>query len=143
MIIWILHLRTGYRFDSLFDVTCLHKYNRTERASKNYPLQNAIQPLDNIYQRTTNALPTKMKTNFPFWTLREVVFILLRSKPITSKYGELIYANRRSLFTLSICSSRLQAVATCPIKSRITISHLIGQRSIASRTSEIADKYHS
>ena len=24
MIIWISHLRTGYRFDSLFDVTCLN-----------------------------------------------------------------------------------------------------------------------
>ena len=34
---------------------------------------------------------------------------------------------------LSICSSRLQAIATCPIKSRVTISHLVGQRSIASR----------
>ena len=53
------------------------------------------------------------------------------------------YANRKSLFTLSICSSRFQAVATCPIKSRVTISHLIGQRSIASRTFEIADNYHS
>ena len=76
-------------------------------------------------------------------TLREVVSILLCSKPASSEYGDLIYANRKSLFTLSICSSRLQAVATSPIKSRVTISHLIGQRSIASRTLEIADKYHS
>ena len=35
-------------------------------------------------------------------------------------------ANRKSLFTLSICSRRLQVVATCPIKSDVTISHLIG-----------------
>ena len=114
-----------------------------ERARKNNPLQNAIQPLDSIYKKTTNALPTTMKTNFAFWTQREVVSILLCLKPATSEYSDLIYANRKSLFTLSICSSRLQAIAMCPITSRVTISHFISQCSIASWTSEIADKYHS
>ena len=115
-----------------------NEYNRTERGTKNNPLRNAIQPLDSIHWRMTNALPTTIKTNFPLWTLREVVFVSLCSKPATSEYGDLIYVNGKSLFTLSICSSRLQAVATCPIKSRVTISHLIGQRSIAWRTFEIA-----
>ena len=92
---------------------------------------------ETLYYRTTNALPTTMKTNFPCWTLREVVFILLCSKPATSEYVDLIHANKKSLFTLSICSSRLQAVATCPIKSRVTISHLIGQRSIARGRSKL------
>ena len=50
---------------------------------------------------------------------------------------------QKSLFTLSRCSSRLQAIAPCPIKIRVTISHLIGERCIASRTFEIVDKCHS
>ena len=125
------------------DTQAPNKHNWTERARKNNPLLNAIEPLDTIYWRTTYALPTTMKTNFSFWTLREVVSILLCSKLATAEYGDLIYANGKSSFTLSICSSRLQAVATCPIKSRVTISHLISQRSIASRTSVIAYKYHN
>ena len=42
-----------------------------------------------------------------FWTLRAVFSILVCSKPATLKYGDLIYANRKSLSILLNCSSRV------------------------------------
>ena len=67
-------------------------------------------------------------------TLLEASYIRVR-RPNLCKQKQFVY-------TLNLFN-RLQAVAKCPIKNRVTISHFIDQRSIASRTSEIADKYHS
>ena len=60
---------------------------------------------------------TTMINSLLFWTLCAVFFISVRSKPATLKYGDLIYANKRSLSILFSCSSRIQVRTTCPMRT--------------------------
>ena len=59
------------------------------------------------YQKTTNVLPIITMINSLFWTLRAVFSILVCSKQATLKYGDLTYANRKSLSVLLNCSNRI------------------------------------
>ena len=69
----------------------------TESVSENNPIQNVTQQLDNTYQKTTDLLPVTIKINFLFWTRHAVLSISVGLKPATSAYGDLIYANGKSL----------------------------------------------
>ena len=81
--------------------------NLTERASVNNPFQNVTRQLDNAFLKTTNVLPITTMINSLFWTLHAALSILVCSKQATLKYGDLIYANRKSLSILLNCSSRI------------------------------------
>ena len=52
-------------------------------------------------------LPIATMINSLFWTLRAVFFISVCSKPATLKYGDLIYANRKSLSIPGVANPRL------------------------------------
>ena len=122
-----------------------NEYNRTERARKKQSTPEYDSVIGQHLLENDQCAANYKEDQFSILdtALSRFHLILLEVSYCAPEYGDLIYAKRKSLFTLLICLSRLLAVATCPIKSRVTISYLIGQRSIASRTSEIADKYHS
>ena len=130
-------------FRNSFDNTqSPNEYNRTERARKKQSTPECDSAIGQHLLENDQCAVYYKEDQFSIVDTARSCFHLLCSKSAASEYGDLIYANRESLFTLSICSSRLQAVATCPIKSCATALHLIGQRSIISRTSEVAGKYH-